>query len=331
MSTVSDIQKIYIAFFNRPADAQGVEYWTGRIEAGVSLPAIASSFVDSPEFKALYAGSTNAEVITSVYRNLFGRDPDLEGLQYWEGVLDRGQIDAGMLAYEVLRGAGPVDRVIIDNKSNAAVAFTNELPAGSGMYGGKALGEAREWLRTIDDKPLTAAEIKKQVDKMFGGTAPDPVEDVSPPPVAHTFSLGWNGTYDPDFRNLVRIDDFNAHEDGIRIVPRSNATFNEPDIVHFTSLGQIAEPDALLWAVFRAQYDRGDGQTLKGNETVVFSFRDVSNVEQTYIFVDDGIGLGANGPGSASYNVDSDLLIHITGYEKLDIVGNRVENLFLYD
>ncbi|SFV33125.1 protein of unknown function [Devosia crocina] len=335
MSAALNVQKIYIAFFNRPADAEGVEYWAARIEAGVSLGAVASSFVDSPEFKALYAGSTNAEIITSVYRNLFGREPDAEGLAYWEGVLDRGQIDAGMLAYEVLMGAGPADRVIVENKTNAAAAFTAEMPAGSGMYDGDALVAAREWLKTIDDKPYDPLDLEKQIEDMFGMPPNDDdvvvFPDVPPPPAKYTFDLGnWQlflgGKY-----NLVEIPNFNAHEHGIRINTMNDATFVHPEEVFYSSYGLMTGDDAMWRAVLLNQWKAGDGKPLPGNGVAVFSYVDEKIGERTFIFVDDGTGLGANGPGSASLNLTTDLLIEITGYEQLDIVGNRVGNLFFYD
>lgn len=334
MSTVSDIQKIYIAFFNRPADAEGVEYWTGQIEAGTSLAAIASSFVDSPEFEALYAGSTNAEIITSVYRNLFARDPDPEGLAFWEGVLDRGQIDAGMLAYEVLMGAGPADSMIIDNKTNAAVAFTAELPTGSGMYDAEALIAAREWLKTINEKPFDPLDLERQIEDMFGLPEDDDLvvfPDVTPPPVTHTFQLGNTRLFLEGKDNLVEIANFNSHEHGIRIDTVYEATFEKPEEVFYSSFGLMTGEDAMWRAVLLMQWNNHEGKPLPGNGTAVFSYIDENEGERTFIFVDEGTGLGANGPGSASLNTTTDLLIEITGYEQLDIVGDRVGNLFLYD
>jgi hypothetical protein len=48
-----DVQKIYIAYYGRPADAVGLAFWESQLEAtGGNLSAIIVSFGASPEFDA---------------------------------------------------------------------------------------------------------------------------------------------------------------------------------------------------------------------------------------------------------------------------------------
>ena len=49
-----DVQKIYIAYYGRPADAVGLAFWESQLEAtGGNLNAIIGSFGASSEFDSV--------------------------------------------------------------------------------------------------------------------------------------------------------------------------------------------------------------------------------------------------------------------------------------
>jgi hypothetical protein len=84
------ISRLYIAAFDRPADAEGLAYWHSVLQRGIDITEIADYFVHSPEFKATYGSFDNTRLVTLIYRNVLGRDPDGPGLAYWVGLLDQG-------------------------------------------------------------------------------------------------------------------------------------------------------------------------------------------------------------------------------------------------
>ncbi len=84
------IWRLYVAFFKREPDANGLAYWTGRYAAGASLQTIAEGFVDSDEFQERYGGLDNAAFIELVYRNVLIRTPDASGLSYWTRQMNSG-------------------------------------------------------------------------------------------------------------------------------------------------------------------------------------------------------------------------------------------------
>jgi len=49
----AEIQKLYIAYFNRPADPGGLAYWTDQLAKGVTMTQIANSFSASAALKLL--------------------------------------------------------------------------------------------------------------------------------------------------------------------------------------------------------------------------------------------------------------------------------------
>src|SRR5438093_1501172 len=84
----TDIQKLYIAYFNRPADYFGLNYWEGVVEAANgSTAAVSAAFAASAEYKAAYAGLDTNHVLGQIYQNLFGHAADLPGLTYWADAL----------------------------------------------------------------------------------------------------------------------------------------------------------------------------------------------------------------------------------------------------
>lgn len=84
------IERLYVAAFDRPADGGGLDYWHATLRRGVDLNEIADYFVQSAEFRATYGNVNSTGLITLIYRNVLGRQPDGPGLAYWVGLLDQG-------------------------------------------------------------------------------------------------------------------------------------------------------------------------------------------------------------------------------------------------
>jgi hypothetical protein len=51
--------RIYKAAFNRTPDNDGLKFWIGELDKGMSLLQAASGFVGSAEFNSVYGGATN--------------------------------------------------------------------------------------------------------------------------------------------------------------------------------------------------------------------------------------------------------------------------------
>ncbi|ELX10622.1 hypothetical protein Jab_2c27200 [Janthinobacterium sp. HH01] len=127
------IQQLYVAYYNRPADVGGLAFWVGKLDAGVSIDAISKAFNTAPEYTSLYAGKTPAQIVDTVYVNLFGRHAEQGGLNFWAPKVQDGTISTADLVKAI--GAGAVDAsgapnndgIALANKATAAAAFTDEL------------------------------------------------------------------------------------------------------------------------------------------------------------------------------------------------------------
>ena len=97
--------ELYIAYFNRAPDALGLYFWGSAFANGTALEDIATLFLDQDETRATYpSDSTTLDFVTQVYSNVLGRIPDADGLAFWQGQLDEGNIARGNFILEVLRG-----------------------------------------------------------------------------------------------------------------------------------------------------------------------------------------------------------------------------------
>ena len=72
----SPIVRLYLAYFRRAPDIEGLLGWEEYHRNGMSLEQISDGFVLSPEFQATYGSKTNAEFLQLVYRNVLNRQPD---------------------------------------------------------------------------------------------------------------------------------------------------------------------------------------------------------------------------------------------------------------
>ena len=152
--TTQQIQKAYIAFFNRPADVSGLKNWQAYTGDDADL---LTTFAASTEYTDLFNNKSHEAIVETVYHNLFARSPDSAGLQNWVSNLKAGAISIGNLAYTMLNSAGPGDIDTIAAKLLAAESLTNYLathPESSRGYehGGASAGATvREWFAKIGE------------------------------------------------------------------------------------------------------------------------------------------------------------------------------------
>jgi S-layer protein len=129
MATYTEaLQKLYVAYFTRPADVRGLAYWEAIVEAaGGNTAAVSAAFAASAEYKATYANMSNLQIVNKVYNNLFGHDADLPGLNYWVDLLDAKAITIDNVVKAIAEGALTTDLTAYNNKVTAATQFTTAM------------------------------------------------------------------------------------------------------------------------------------------------------------------------------------------------------------
>ncbi|WP_282048420.1 DUF4214 domain-containing protein [Sulfitobacter mediterraneus] len=131
-----DFVEVYIAYFNRAPDAEGLFFYGTAFANGTSLEASAATFLNSAEYQTTYPpGLNNQEFAEAVYNNVLGRIPDLLGLEFWVGVLDSGARSRDVFILEVLKGAkapapGDATQDFIDQKAADVDYLANKTDIG---------------------------------------------------------------------------------------------------------------------------------------------------------------------------------------------------------
>jgi methionine-rich copper-binding protein CopC len=139
---LTSLQELYIAFFNRVPDADGLEYWIKTYTQGQTMNQIADTFylcgVQYASLTGYTATMGNVDFINKVYANVLGRPSgaDSGGLTYWDNALKAG-ISRGHLVHAILDAAHSYKRDatwgwvadLLDNK----VAVAQEVSVTLGL------------------------------------------------------------------------------------------------------------------------------------------------------------------------------------------------------
>jgi hypothetical protein len=163
----NDLQKLYVAYFNRPGDTTGLANYETQLEAaGTDAKAIAAvmarisaEFSNSTEYKANFTGKTNAEIVDTVYQNLFGRPADDSGKKFYADNLTAGKLSVAAVVTEVAKGAQGSDLVAYNNKVTAAAAFSAALKSTDSYNTQAAATAAKAFLSNVTDNGSLALAV----------------------------------------------------------------------------------------------------------------------------------------------------------------------------
>ncbi|MFT5662315.1 MAG: hypothetical protein ACI9TV_002965 [Sulfurimonas sp.] len=154
VSIENKITSLYISFFNRAADAEGLTHWSAKgEELAIAnknpldvLKELAGAFAQHPVFESTYGNMDNESFVQAIYQNSLGKEGDAGGVAYWKGLLDSGTSRSDMIA-EFMNASLTVDLTLenfpelsaeqlaaaqerqdlITNKVEVAVYFTKNL------------------------------------------------------------------------------------------------------------------------------------------------------------------------------------------------------------
>jgi len=90
MSTASQLQQLYVAYFGRAADPAGLDYWVAK---GTTTKEFAAHMHGQTEFQAVNGTLSTESQVNQIYQNLFNRDADAAGLLYWTTQIETGALE----------------------------------------------------------------------------------------------------------------------------------------------------------------------------------------------------------------------------------------------
>ncbi|MBV5332684.1 DUF4214 domain-containing protein, partial [bacterium] len=161
------IEKLYIAYFGRPAAPAGMDYWAAQLVLnGGDLAPLCRVFYASSEYTAAHAGQSTEALIGSLFQNLFGRAPLPAGLSYWTGEIESGRVPRDQVALALLNNASSQDGAVLNNKLTAATTFTAHVDVLSELvayHSGGAFNSAHTFLATVKTSVPSNATIDAAV------------------------------------------------------------------------------------------------------------------------------------------------------------------------
>lgn len=155
--TATQLNTLYFAYFGRPADFDGYNFYLNNPAA--TSASVAAAFSASPESQALYGSAFGAAQVNAIYQNLFNREAEPAGLTYWANEVNSGRLTAAGAALGIAQGAQNTDLTTVTNKLAISQAFFNALDTSAeivGYTGSAAAASARAFIKTVDS---TAASV----------------------------------------------------------------------------------------------------------------------------------------------------------------------------
>lgn len=165
-TTATQIQQLYVGLLGRAADQGGLNWWADQVTTGgKTLEDVRASFVTSTEYTTTYgAAATRADLVTSIYQNLFERTPSADEVKYWAETDTR---PADQLVAAFIEFAGAADQAVINNKTFVAQTYTDTVGTGFSAEGAAAV------IANVDGTSASvAAAIKALNDGSLAGQVP---------------------------------------------------------------------------------------------------------------------------------------------------------------
>ena len=204
MATPTELNQLYLAYFNRPADVGALAFY-----ASMPVSQVVINFSASPESKALYGNTFGAAQISQIYSNLFNRPAEPAGIAAWAALLANGTITPAALALTILQGAQNDDKTAVANKLSFTAAWTSTYEAqaeAAGLSPATAYALGKTLLASVGASPTSLANITAAVPGAIatlagGGGVSAPPQTFTLTTAADTFT---GGAGDDTFNGLAK-------------------------------------------------------------------------------------------------------------------------------
>lgn len=184
---ISNIQAAYISLLERPADPDGLQYWTEQVTKSQSAETVITGILQSDEFKKKQQEPTHEQFLNSVYTNLFNRAPDADGKAYYLEQLKQSQsANFEKVLLQIIQNAQNADNVKMTSKLKTADEMTKKLDEQKlalqqeqFFVQQKAMAEAMkqmsDLIKNITDQASNIGQIDKIIQDSTEKAKPEPI------------------------------------------------------------------------------------------------------------------------------------------------------------
>lgn len=153
MAAKDVVERAYESIGVANPDAEGLAYWTSQLESGAISPqkfesvflnaaagvqneALAEAVATAQGLAPTATQNYQTQALTEQYRNLFGRNPEQEGYQYWMTRLNQDLADEA-LRQEIILAAQGIDPALYANLGNQPFTDINVAALEADPYAGR--------------------------------------------------------------------------------------------------------------------------------------------------------------------------------------------------
>ncbi|MCY4426115.1 MAG: DUF4214 domain-containing protein [Halieaceae bacterium] len=194
---VASAQLLYVAYYGRPADPGGLDFWIERFGQAGSIDLVLVEFGTSAEYTNSRANVATEDLINGLYLQMFNRAADDDGLAFYTDRLDSGAASLASIALDIANGARDADGRdwrTLQNKVEVANEFTELIRVRDVAYTSADIPDAQTLLAdvssfnfSLENGFAAASELVNQLGGIVieptDPTDPtDPVDPAIPPP-----------------------------------------------------------------------------------------------------------------------------------------------------
>ncbi len=155
-------QQMYVAYYGRPGDPGGRDFWAEQFDLSNNLDAVLSAFGNSDEFNDSFGALSAEELVNGLFQRMFNRDSDPDGLAFYVGRLtpdDEGNTDATLasIAKQIADGAVEDDLTALNNKIGIANVFTDRVETEAFTYDEDDIINIRALLAAVNSEEASKA------------------------------------------------------------------------------------------------------------------------------------------------------------------------------
>ncbi len=254
---VNSLIELYVAFFNRLPDADGLAYWIDQVKAGQSLEQISRSFYAAalmfPKETGYSATMTEDEFVRMIYKNVLGRSgelaPPAEDVAYWVNNLKTGT-SKGRLIQIMLVSARSLEKDVkwgwVTSLLNNKVSMGRYFAIEEGLNFNTqedSISKTIAIASLITDKDVAAA--KKAVGLVEVGNLP---------------AVSSNPPIDGSLRDCFSADRFaagNTYEEVFTVKPTQGVSYQVIDQYKVTGALKFNDKDTIEVVRDRLSYNSG--------------------------------------------------------------------------
>jgi hypothetical protein len=240
------IRRLYLSTLDRPADDDGLAYWTDRYLNGLSLSRITEAFLASEEWQRRMGELDDEAFVAHLYHSVLDRSPDAGGRDYW-----LAQAASGLSRTDMVLWFSEGEEFIARTGTTAPEAPPfPALPDNSGqgrriVYSDQA---QRVWIVDVvaDDGDGEGAESREQLVDSYLVSGRDGVPD---PGLYHVYSKSaraWAGHDGITMNHMVRFAWGRTLSIGFHSIPRYGSGIpmqTEAELGTYRSAGCVRQAD----------------------------------------------------------------------------------------